>query len=299
LVSEFPKIMKDWHSLYPFESHFLDLGADLRLHYLDEGPRDAPVILMVHGNPTWSFYWRNLVLAFREKYRVIVPDHQGCGLSSRPRNGEYTFTLDQRIRDLTALLEALDLRNITLLAHDWGGAVGMGTAVRNPERFIRFALCNTGAFRFARIPFRIALCRIPGLGRLGIQGFNLFAGAAVWMAVEKPLAPEVKAGLLAPYSSWNARRATCEFVHDIPMGPRDRSWETLCEVENGLAQFRDYPVCLMWGMKDWCFTPAFMKRFQDFFPNAQSHPFHDAGHYLIEEKWEEMVPILSKFLEEK
>lgn len=288
--------MNDWRTLYPFESHFLELSDGLKYHFLDEGPRNAPVILMVHGNPTWSFYWRNLILALRENYRIIVPDHIGCGLSDRPGRKEYPFTLDRRIQDLTALLDAQDLRGITLLAHDWGGAIGLGTAGRSPERFARFALCNTGAFRFARIPLRIAACRIPIFGRVGIQGFNLFAGTAAFMAVEKPLEPRVKAGLLAPYDSWRNRLATCEFVHDIPMGPRDRSWQTLVEVENGLSQFRNFPVCLMWGMRDWCFTPAFMKRFQDFFPQAEAHPFSDAGHYVVEEAWERMVPILNAFL---
>ncbi|MDO4627920.1 MAG: alpha/beta fold hydrolase [Planctomycetia bacterium] len=288
--------LTDWHALYPFKSHFLDLGAGVQYHYLDEGPQDAPVILMLHGNPTWSFYWRNLVLALRENYRIIVPDHVGCGLSSRPDRKTYAYTLDQRIRDVTTLIQTLNLRGITLLAHDWGGAIGMGTATRNPDRFTRFALCNTGAFRFARIPLRIAVCRIPVFGRVGIQGFNLFAGAAVKMAVEKPLPKDVRAGLLAPYDNWKNRLATCEFVHDIPMTPRDRSWKTLVEVEEGLTQFRDHPVCLMWGMRDWCFTPAFMERFQDFFPQAETHPFSEAGHYVVEEKWEEMTPILREFM---
>lgn len=288
-----------WRALYPFESHFLEFGPNLRLHFLDEGPKDAPSILMLHGNPTWSFYWRNLVKALRDDFRVIVPDHIGCGLSSKPGRGEYSFTLDQRIRDVTALIQHLDLHDITLLAHDWGGAIGMGTAGRNPERFARFALCNTGAFRFNRIPARIASCRIPIFGRVGIQGFNLFAWTATFMAVEKPLSLEVKAGLLAPYDSWKNRLATCEFVHDIPMGPRDRSWETLCEVEKNLALLKDRPVCLMWGMKDWCFTPAFMSKFQEIFPQAEAHPFPDAGHYVVEEKWEEMVPILRQFITSK
>lgn len=290
--------MKDWRILYPFESHFLETPEGHQYHYLDEGPRDAPVILMVHGNPTWSFYWRNLVLALRNEYRIVVPDHIGCGLSARPTLSEYPFTLDQRICDLKYLIETLDLSGITLLAHDWGGAIGMGTAGRLPERFARFALCNTGAFRFKRIPFRINVCRTPGLGRLGIQGFNLFAWAATFMAVEKPLSETVKSGLLAPYDTWRNRLATCEFVRDIPMSRRDRSWETLCETERKLAQLRDYPVCLMWGMRDWCFTPAFMRRFQEFFPAARTYPFHDAGHYLVEEKWEEMAPILKNFMSE-
>lgn len=291
----------DWRGLYPFASHELILNG-FKLHYLDEGPengaKDAPVLLMLHGNPTWSFYWRNLVSALRKTCRVVVPDHMGCGLSDRPASSEYSYTLDQRICDISTLIKTLDLREITLLAHDWGGAIGMGTAVRNAERFQRFVLFNTGAFHFPKIPLRIAVCRIPVFGRIAIQGFNAFARAAVTMAVEKKLPKDVKAGLLAPYNSWKNRLATYEFVRDIPMRPRERSWETLLEVENGLTQFQNHPIALIWGMRDWCFAPEFMNCFQKFFPNAETHTFSDAGHYVVEDAWERILPILDHFLQE-
>ena len=99
-------------SLYPFESHFLDLDGE-RYHYLDEG--SGEVLLMVHGNPTWSFYYRNLVLELRSRYRVIVPDHIGCGYSDKPQN--YHYTLQQHIDNLTALIRMLELKNITLFIY--------------------------------------------------------------------------------------------------------------------------------------------------------------------------------------
>ena len=116
------------------------------------------------------------------------------------------------------------------------------------------------------------------------------------MAVEKKLAPDVRAGLLAPYNTWRNRLATYEFVQDIPMRPGARSWKTLLEVENGLHQFRNHPVSLIWGMRDWCFTPDFMYRFQKFFPQAETHTFSDAGHYVVEDAWERIVPILETFI---
>ncbi|MDO4575636.1 MAG: alpha/beta fold hydrolase [Planctomycetia bacterium] len=285
--------MESWRSLYPFASHEIMVGG-LRYHYLDEGT--GPTLLLLHGNPTWSFYWRNLVLGLRDSFRLVVPDHIGCGLSEKPSRKEYPFTLRRRIEDAAELVKRLDLRDVTLIAHDWGGAIGMGLAAEYPERFRRFVLCNTGAFRFPGCPFRIRVCRIPGFGDLAVKGFNAFAGAAVHMAVEKPLPGAVKAGLLAPYDTWHNRIATHEFVRDIPLSPRDRSWETLVKVEAGLAQFRDRPVCLIWGMRDWCFTPAFLKRFQEFFPQAQTHPFPDAGHYVVEEVPREIVSLIRQFI---
>ena len=283
-----------WRELYPFESHSAEVSGR-RMHYLDEG--SGPPLLMVHGNPTWSFYWRNLVTSFRDRYRVIVPDHIGCGLSSKPRAEEYDFRLASRIGDLAALIEHLNLKEVTLLAHDWGGAIGMGAAVRMPSRFQRFVLFNTAAFTGGRCPLRIRVCRTPVLGEIGVQGLNLFAGAAVKMAVSRPerMTRAVRAGLLAPYDSWANRLAVHRFVADIPLQPTHPSYATLLEVEEGLGQFRNSPICLIWGMEDWCFTPKFLDRFLDFFPQADVHRLADAGHYVIEDAHEEIVPILVDF----
>src|SRR3972149_3800851 len=105
----------DWHPLYPFQSHEIHLNG-LRYHYLDEG--SGPVLLLVHGNPTWSFMWREIVLALRGEYRLIAPDHIGCGLSDKPSPKQYSYRLSQRVADLNRLIEHLDLQRITLVAHD-------------------------------------------------------------------------------------------------------------------------------------------------------------------------------------
>lgn len=285
-----------WRPLYPFSSHDIRVGAQ-RYHYLDEG--SGPALLLVHGNPTWSFYWREIVRALRGHYRLIVPDHIGCGLSDKPSPAEYPYTLAQRVADLGQLIQALDLRRITLLAHDWGGAIGMGAAVAAPERFARFVLFNTAAFRGGRCPWRIRMCRTPVLGRLGVQGLNLFARAALHMAVAKPerLTPAVRAGLLAPYDCWPHRTAIYRFVLDIPLQPQHPSYATLAAIEAGLEQFRRHPVCLIWGMRDWCFTPWYLDRFLDYFPDAEVHRLADAGHYVIEDAYEEIVPLVESFLE--
>jgi pimeloyl-ACP methyl ester carboxylesterase len=120
----------DWRKLYPFASRELVLDGH-RYHYLDEGA--GPVLLLVHGNPTWSFYWRELIQAFRGRFRVVVPDHIGCGLSDKPRH--YPYRLGQHVRNLGRLIAELDLDQMTLLAHDWGGAIGLGAAVDAPQRF--------------------------------------------------------------------------------------------------------------------------------------------------------------------
>ncbi|HJT30589.1 MAG TPA: alpha/beta fold hydrolase [Pirellulales bacterium] len=283
----------DWRPLYPFNSHWLDL-AGLRYHFLDEG-RGAP-LLLVHGNPTWSFYWRDLIKPLREQFRVIVPDHIGCGLSDKPQH--YEYRLARHIENLRRLIERLDLQDVTLLAHDWGGAIGLGAAVAEPERFGRLVLFNTAAFRSRRIPWRIRLCRTPVLGRLAVQGLNAFARAALTMAVAKPqrMTPAVRAGLLAPYDAWSNRVAIHRFVLDIPLSPAHPSYATLEGIERGLPKLSGRPTMFIWGMRDWCFTPHFLEQFLEFFPAAEVHRFDDASHYVVEDAHERIVPLVYDFV---
>ena len=285
---------------YPFDSHFLTFSGGLRYHYIDEphGAADRPVLLMVHGNPTWSYFWRSLITQFRNRYRCVALDHIGCGLSDKPDEAEYPFTLERRIADLVQLIEHLDLKQITLVAHDWGGAIGMGAATRLPDRFEQFVFMNTSAFRGLDCPMRIRFCRIPFLGRSAIQGLNLFSLGTLLMASanRKNLTREVRSALLAPYNSWNNRLAIYRFVQDIPLSPRHPSYETLLKIEESLPMFREHPVCLIWGMLDWCFSPEYLKRFLQFFPEAEVHRLEKAHHLLLEDAPEEVAVALETFL---
>ncbi|QDU97303.1 alpha/beta fold hydrolase [Lignipirellula cremea] len=286
----------DWRPLYPFESHFLDLAGQ-KYHYLDEGDPHAEPLVMVHGNPTWSFYWRNLVLAFRDQYRTIAPDHMGCGLSDKP--ADFPYTLQSHIDNLVALWEKLNLQNITLLVHDWGGAIGLGAALRAPQRIARLVLFNTGAFPPPFMPLRIRVCRTPVVGPWAMQGLNLFARAALSMAVEHPesLSPAVKAGLLAPYDTWSNRRAIARFVADIPLTRRHPTHAVLEEIEAGLPSLNDRPTMMIWGMKDWCFRPECLERLLLSFPQAETDRIDDAGHYVIEDATERVIEDVARFLE--
>ncbi len=288
-----PANSPEWRELYPFRSHEIQLGTQ-RYHFLDEG--SGRPLLMVHGNPTWSFYWRNLVVGLRDTHRAIVPDHIGCGLSDKPQS--YQYTLEQHTANLVQLVEALDLRGITLLAHDWGGAIGLGAAVQRPDRFDRIVLFNTGAFPPPFVPLRILVCRTPLLGAFALRCLNLFARAALSMATSKPerMTPAVKAGLLAPYDSWGHRVAIDGFVKDIPLTRRHRTWRVLDSLYRQLPVLADRPIQLIWGMQDWCFRPQCLEMLHSVFSGAEVHRFEDAGHYVIEDAHERIVPILREFL---
>ena len=278
---------------YPFPSHYSDVDG-ARMHYIDEGAGE--IILCVHGNPTWSFAWRNVVKQLSGAYRVIAVDHVGCGFSDKPQ--DYPYTLRQHISNLERLIKTLDLRRITLVAHDWGGAIGMGAAGELPDRFSRFVLMNTAAFRSTRIPLRISVCRWPLLGAWGVRGLNLFSRAALTMAVshQKCMTPAIRAGYVAPYNNWANRVAVHRFVQDIPLHSSHASYSTLVQVEEGLRQFQRHPMLLAWGEQDWCFTPRFREEFQQRFPQAEVFPITDAGHYVFEDAPERLIPRVREFL---
>jgi haloalkane dehalogenase len=232
----------------------------------------------------------------RERYRVVAIDHLGCGLSDKPQ--DWPYRLGGHVANLRALIERLDLKNITLLAQDWGGAIGLGAAVAEPQRFSRFVLFNTGAFHGGRMPVRIGVCRMPVLGPLAVRGGNAFARAALHMTMRHPerLTPEIRAGILAPYGNWRDRVAIQRFVEDIPLAPSHPSYETLSAIEQGLPSLAGRPAQLIWGMRDWCFTPWFLDRFEQIFPQAEVHRLADAGHWVVEDAHEQIVPMVTQFL---
>jgi haloalkane dehalogenase len=279
--------------LFPFEPRAIELDG-LRYAYVDCGQGET--LLCVHGNPTWSFYWRELIRALSPNCRVIAVDHIGCGRSDKPR--DYPYRLAQHVDNLSRFVERLDLRDVTLLGHDWGGAIGLGAALAQPERFGRFVMFNTAAFRSRRMPWRIRACRVPLAGRLTVQGLNGFARAALRMAVCKRerMTPAVRAGLLAPYDSWRRRQAIYRFVEDIPLSPRHPSYATLSSIEERLPQLADRAWMFVWGMRDWCFTPAFLEQFLSYYPTAEVHRIADAGHYVLEDAHERIVPLVERFL---
>ena len=287
-----------WTSLdpeFPFTPHFVRSG-DHWLHFVDEGPPNGEVLLFLHGNPTWSFLWRRLLARFRDRYRVVAPDYLGCGLSEKPANGDYTLAGHaERVR---FLVEELDLERVTLVTHDWGGAIGMGLARRVPERVARFVFCNTAAFPFPVLPRRIAVCRTPLLGPLLVRGLGGFSRAALRTAHAKRgrFSKQERRGYLAPYASWADRVAIQAFVDDIPMDPKHRSWSELTAIADALDGFRDRPAACLWGMRDWCFTPAILDEWLRRWPELEVTRFPEAGHWVTEDEPDGVGEALEAFL---
>lgn len=283
---------------YPFTGQRLNLDG-LSYHYLDEG-NGAPVV-MVHGNPSWSFYYRNLVLALRDRYRCIVPDHIGCGFSDKPDDDRYDYTLPRRVDDLERLLDHLELtEEITLVVHDWGGMIGMAYAVRHPERIKRLVILNTGAFLLPSekpFPLGLRICRETWMGTLLVRGANAFSrGAAMVGCKQNPMPSELRKLYQLPYDSWKNRIATLRFVQDIPLVPGDRNYELISQVAEGINQFNTLPMLIIWGEKDFVFDCHFLKEWKRRFPEAEVHSYPDAGHYILEDMKDQALPLISDFL---
>ncbi|MBT4287654.1 MAG: alpha/beta fold hydrolase [Deltaproteobacteria bacterium] len=284
--------------LYPFKSHFLNIQG-LKYHYIDVGKGDP--VLMLHGNPTWSFYYRHLISALKNDYHVIAPDHIGCGLSDKPGEDAYSFTLKQRIEDLEQLVDHLSLdRKITLVLHDWGGMIGMGFAVRNPEKISRLIITNTAAFHLPEnksVPFVLSLCRDYKIGAFLVQGLNAFSRGAVRLCCHRHRMPgDVRQAYLAPYNNWHNRLAVLKFVQGIPLITSDDGYDIVTNTQNNLSKFLTIPTLILWGAKDFVFDDHFLSKWQHYLPQASVHRFSDAGHYLLEDAHEEITPLIKQFL---
>jgi len=282
---------------YPFASKWFEINGN-RMHYLDEGGRNSPVVLMVHGNPTWSFYYRNLVKALRDDYRIVVPDHIGCGLSDKPQ--DYPYRIEDHIKNLSALMEFLEIKEYYMVVHDWGGPIGFGYAIQSPQMVKGLVVMNTAVFYLDQVPMRIKICRYPFIGGLMVRGLNLFSIFAYYWAIKRKekRTREVYAAYTEPYDSWKNRIAIHRFVQEIPLEKDHHTLGLFRELDIKINQFKDSPILIAWGDLDFVFTTnEFCAEFEKRFPGAESHHFPDAGHYVLEDAGEEIIPIVRDFID--
>lgn len=300
---------------YPFNPKRFDVRPGIAMSYLDEGPRDGEVVVMLHGNPSWSFYWRHLVSGLSDRFRCIVPDHVGMGLSDKPDDGggtlppatpasgagQYDYTLTSRIDDLDALLRHLDITGpVTLAVHDWGGMIGFGWALRDPSRIQRLVITNTSAFPLPAakaMPWQIAMGRHSRLGGWLIRRFNLFARGAARFGTVRALSSGERAGYSNVYDGWRDAISTLRFMQDIPLGPDDRGWDVLEASAKQLPGYADRPAFIAWGLRDFVFDHHFLTGFRNALPQAEVHAFDDAAHYVLEDKHDVLVPKIRAFLD--
>ncbi len=284
-------------SIFPFESRYLTIGGH-RYHYIEEGNGD-PVVLL-HGNPSWSFYYRDLIPKLSPHYHCLAPDHIGMGLSDKPGDEAYSYTFPQRVENLEAFLTSKNItQNITLILHDWGGPIGMSFARRHPKAIKKIVLLNTAAFHLPEskpFPFLLWLTRTP-LGAFLVRGFNAFSVGATLIGVKRTTMPrEVRQAYTAPYDSWKNRIATLRFVQDIPLKKGDPGYDYVTDLQNHLHLLKNTPILIAWGLKDMVFDKHFLNKWIEYFPHAQVHRFENCGHYILEDAQEEVGELIIDFL---
>jgi cis-3-alkyl-4-acyloxetan-2-one decarboxylase len=286
---------------YPFAPCRCEVRPGIALSYLDEGPRDGEVLVMLHGNPSWSYYWRHLLLGLRDRYRCIVPDHIGMGLSDRPDDAAYRYTLQSRVDDLATLLDTLGITGpVTLIVHDWGGMIGIGWALSHMPQVRRLVILNTAAFPLPAakaMPWQLSLGRDSRVGGFLIRAFNLFARGAAWLGAERRLPAAVRRAYIAPYAGWRNAIGTLRFMQDIPLREGDPAWPLVAEAGRRLHEFSDRPMFIGWGLRDFVFDRHCLAEFTQALPQAEVHAFEDAGHYVLEDKHAVLVPEIRAFLD--
>ena len=296
---------------YPFSPRRIELRPGISMSYLDEGGksvdgRDADVVVMLHGNPSWSYYWRHLVLGLRDQYRCIVPDHIGMGLSDKPDDAadaspRYDYTLQSRVDDLTTLLDRLGITGpVTLAVHDWGGMIGFGWALSHMPQVKRLVILNTAAFPLPAakaMPWQLSLGRDSRVGGFLIRAFNLFARGAAWLGTERRLPAAVRRAYVAPYDGWRNAISTLRFMQDIPLREGDPAWPLVAEAGRRLHEFADRPAFIGWGLRDFVFDRHCLDGFRSALPRAEVQAFDDANHYVLEDQHEMLVPAIRQFLD--
>jgi cis-3-alkyl-4-acyloxetan-2-one decarboxylase len=305
--------VKDWtfEGTWPYEPNWFD-SPDGRLHYVDEGPRDGRPVVMLHGNPTWGYLYRNFIPSLvGAGHRAIVPDHLGFGRSDKPDDPEL-YRVPRHAKRLDALLESLDLGGATVVPQDWGGPIGLFWATRHPERVDGLFILNTYAHGWkpealppgkeeVPLPLPLRLFRMPGVGEVLVKGLDAFKRGFLFgqgVVHRERLTPTVKRAYRAVHGSWSERTPILVFPREIPVTGKGPVVAMTTEIEERLKQhFRSKPVHITWGMKDPAFVPAYLDTlWLDTFPDARVTKLEDAGHYLQEDAHERIVPELVSFV---
>jgi cis-3-alkyl-4-acyloxetan-2-one decarboxylase len=281
----------DFEGTFPFEPHYVEAG-DVRLHYVDEGPADAPSLLFAHGNPTWSYLWRRPIAELSAQGRRCVAfDHMGFGRSDKPPLLA-RYTLQAHIDNALALIDELDLRDVVLVAHDWGGPIGIGAMLERRERLRGLVLLNSWAWELPSfVPPFVREFRTEGLGEILALGGNLFVESIPGGMANRDTDPVMMDAYRAPFPNYCSRIGMLAFQRDIPLTERDRSGRLMGTIHERLLEL-DLPVTLIWGMRDPVFQPVFLDQWCELFPEARVVKLDDAAHFVPEDRPDAVIEAL-------
>ena len=285
----------DFGGTFPYEPRFVDAG-EIRLHYVDEGPPDAPPLLFVHGNPTWSYLWRRPIADLSARgHRCVAFDHMGFGRSDKPPQLS-AYSLERHIENAIAVIDALDLSDVTLVGHDWGGPIGLGALLERRDRLRSVVLMNTWAWELPSfLPPFLREFRTEGLGEILALGGNLFVESIPGGMRRRDADPLMMEAYRAPFPDYWSRAGTLAFQREIPLTERDRSAPLMASIHERLPDLT-VPVLLVWGMRDPVFQPVFLEQWRELFPEAATVELADASHFLVEDSPDEVTEAIEGFL---
>ena len=285
----------DFGGTFPYEPRFVDAG-DIRLHYVDEGPPDAAPVLFVHGNPTWSYLWRRQIAELSSRgHRCVAFDHMGFGRSDKPPQLS-AYSLERHIENAIALIDALDLSDVTLVGHDWGGPIGLGALLERRDRLRALVLMNTWAWELPSfLPPFLREFRTEGLGEILALGGNLFVESIPGGMRRRDADPLMMEAYRAPFPDYWSRAGTLAFQREIPLTERDRSAPLMASIHERLPDL-SLPVLLVWGMRDPVFQPVFLEQWCELFPAAETVELDDASHFVVEDSPDAVTDAIEGFL---
>jgi haloalkane dehalogenase len=277
--------------LFPFADHYADIDG-ARVHYVDEG--SGPPLLLLHGNPTWSFLYRDIIAGLRDRFRCIAPDYPGFGLSVAPPG--YGYTPAEHAKVIEALLLRLDLTEVTLMVQDWGGPIGFAVAARQPDRFAAFVIGNSWAWpKFD--PGTQLFARVLGgpIGGYLIRHRNFFVERIIPLGVRRKKLPEaVMAAYRGPFPTPRSRQPVHVFPREI-LGSK----AFLTGVAAALPGLADRPALIVWADHDVAFRDAERRRWEATFPDHHTVILEGAGHYLQEDAAADVVEAITDWHPEK
>ena len=276
-------------SLLPFESRFKEVDG-ATIHYLDEG--NGPVLLMLHGNPTWSFLYRHLIAGLKDRFRCIALDYPGFGLSKAPDG--YGYTVAEHSRVVESFVTSLELEGITPVVQDWGGPIGLSVAVRHPERFRAFVIGNTWAWPAQgdrRFEVFSKLLGSELVGGFLVKNLDLFHTVFLKGGMRrKKLTPGEMRMYRMPHPTPESR-------HPVHVMPREilSAQPLLQEIERGISRVADRPALIVWGNRDPAFRKPELLRWQRTFPNHRTVILEGAGHYIQDDAPEEIITAIKEW----
>ena len=275
--------------LYPFSSRFIEIDGS-RVHYVDEG--EGPTLLMLHGNPTWSFLYRHVITGLRSRFRCVAPDYPGFGLS-QPAAG-YGFTAAEHSGVVAEFVRRLDLTDYTIMVQDWGGPVGLGAAVREPERVKGLVIGNTWAWPMSDATMRVFSVMMGGLpGHVTSRYLDVFTNVLVPRSRgHSRLTADEMAMYRGPHPTPHSRIPVQTFARQLRAGR-----PFLASVEAGLPALTDRPALILWPTNDPAFGASVRQRWEQMLSWSRTVPLEGAGHYFQDDVPEQVVNEIVEWFE--